>query len=185
MKRLLAVLILFYFITGCTSNDGTGPALDLREKMQRSAGCSFTASITADYGDVTYDFVMDCITEDFSNVTFTVIEPETIHGITGYMDEIGGNLTFDDQVLAFPLVADEQLSPISAPWLLIQTLYSGYISSGGKDGPNYKVQMDDSYEENPLHMDVWLDDKNIPIHCDFLWNNRRILTVEITNFVFL
>ena len=185
MKRLITVLILFFLLPGCKKNEGTEPALALRKEMQNAKGCSFTALITADYGDATYTFNVDCISENFSNLKFSVTEPETIQGITGCIDETGSNLIFDDQVLAFPLVADDQLSPISAPWLLIRTLYSGYISAGGRDGQYYKVQMDDSYKEDPLRLDLWLNSSNKPTHCDFLWNNRRILTVDIINFHFV
>lgn len=185
MKRVIAVLLLFCLLPGCKSMKGTAPALALREELLNANGCSFRAGITADYGDVVYTFSLDCVADSSGNISFTVVAPETISGVTGNIDQIGGSLTFEDQVLAFPLVADGQLSPVSAPWLLIKTLRSGYISSGGQDGAYYKLQMDDSYEEDPLRADIWLDTANKPTHCDFMWDNKRILSVEITNFVFL
>lgn len=185
MKRIFAVLVLLLILTGCQNSDGTEPAMTLRDALLQAEGCSFLAVVTADYGDSNYTFTMDCSGDALGNVRFTVAEPETIQGITGVIDHEGGKLTFDDQVLAFPLLADEQLTPVSAPWLLVRTLRGGYISAGGQDGEYYKVQMDDSYEEDPLRMDVWLDDRNMPVHCDFLWANRRILSVEIRNFQIL
>lgn len=185
MRRVLSVLLMFSLLTGCKSMKGTDPALVLREKLLTANGCSFRTVITADYGDHYYVFTLDCTADSSGDISFTVVSPETISGITGTIDQAGGNLTFEDQILAFPLVADDQLSPISAPWLLVRTLRSGYISSGGQDGEYYKLQMDDSYEEDPLRADIWLDDGNIPTHCDFMWDNKRILSVEIANFAFL
>ena len=185
MRRFLPLMLFVVFLCGCSKTDGTESALLLRERLLQSSGCRFSANITADYGDATYAFVLDCQSDAEGNITFTVVEPETIQGITGMIDSAGGKLTFDDRILAFPLLADDQLTPVAVPWLLVRTLRSGYISAGGRDGDAYKIQMDDSYEEDPLRLDVWLNDEYIPIHCDFLWNNRRFLSAEIKNFAFL
>jgi len=185
MRRIIAIFLLLTVLTGCKNTDGTKPAVLLREKLLQSNGCSFLAVVTADYGESIYTFSLDCTADADGNITFTVADPETIKGISGRIDQEGGKLTFDDQVLAFPLLADDQLTPVSVPWLLVRTLRGGYISAGGKDGEHYKVQIDDSYEEDPLQLDIWLDDANLPIHCDFLWNGRRILSAEIKNFAIL
>lgn len=185
MRRLLPLLLLAIFLFGCKKTDGTEPALILRERLMESSGCSFKTVITADYGDSSYTFIMDCRADSEGNITFTVAEPETIQGITGKIDAEGGRLTFDERVLAFPLLTDGQLTPVSVPWLLMRTLRGGYISAGGRDGENYKIQMDDSYEEDPLRVDIWLNEENVPIHCDFMWNNRRFLSAQIIDFAFL
>ena len=72
---------------------------------------------------------MDCKADSSGNLTFTVVKPETISGITGTLSGDGGNLTFDDTALHFELMAENQLSPVSAPWILIKTLRNGYITS--------------------------------------------------------
>ena len=183
MRRILPFFLVFLFV-GCAKTDGTGPALSLRERLLQSKGCRFEVVITADYGDRIYSFTMNCITDCDGNVSFTVSEPESIAGISGIIDSEGGKLTFDDKLLAFPLLADDQLTPVSAPWLMMRTIRSGYISAGGEDGDQYKIQMDDSYEEDPLRLEVWLNQDNTPVHCDFIWKNRRFLSAKINNFVF-
>ena len=182
MRRILAIVMMLIILTGCKKSNGTEPALALRDKILQSEGCRFTVVIDADYGETLYSFTMDCISDQSGNVTFTVVKPDTIRGITGKVDSEGGSITFDDKVLSFPLLADEQLTPVSTPWLLLRTLRSGYISGGGKDGDYYKVIIDDTYENEVLKTQVWLDDQNMPIHCDFLWKNRRILTAKVENF---
>lgn len=185
MKRIAAVLLIILLFSGCKTSDGTAPGMDLRNALLAANGCSFQAIITADYGESMFTFVLDCVSDAEGNITFTVAEPETIQGISGKIDESGGNLTFDDKILTFPMLADDQLTPVSVPWLLVRALRSGYISSGGADADLYKLEIDDSYEEDPLRMDLWLDNHDKPVHCDFLWNNRRILSAEIKNFSIL
>lgn len=185
MKRVIIAVLFFTLLTGCKNADSIEPGIALREQLLQANECRFTVVITADYTEYTYTFTLDCISDKNGNITFCVIEPESIRHVTGRIDSEGGRIVFDDQILAFPLIADDQLTPVSVPWLLMRTLRGGYISAGGKDGDNFKLQMDDSFEEDPLTLDIWLDDKYQPIHCDFLWRNRRILTAEIKNFSIL
>lgn len=185
MRRFLPFILPILLLVGCKASANAEPALALRNKLLQSNGCSFLTVVTADYGDSIYTFTLDCLADKDGNVSFTVIDPETISGITGKIDYEGGKLTFSEKILAFPLVADEQLTPVSVPWLLVRTLRSGYIGAGGQDGDYQKVEMDDSYDEDPLRVDVWFNEANLPVHCDFLWNNRRILTAKIENFSIL
>lgn len=183
MKRLIAVVLLMLLLTGCS---GDGEELDramaLRSKLLTSSGCSFDAVITADYGDKSYSFSVTCQADEQGNVTLQVTQPESIAGISGRISEEGGKLSFDDTALAFELLADGQVTPVSAPWLLVKTLRSGYVTSCGMDGQQVRVSIDDSYEEDALHLDIWLDQQNIPLRAEILFRDRRILSLEIENF---
>jgi hypothetical protein len=159
-------------------------AMALRSALL-AKGAEFDAAVTADYGDKTYSFGMHCRMEAQGKVTFSVTAPETIAGITGTVSASGGKLTFDGNALAFTLLADGQVSPVSGPWLLMKTLRSGYLTSCGVEDGCLRIAIDDSYEDDALHLDVWLDESDCPKRGEILWKGRRILTVEIENFVFL
>ena len=185
MKRLWALLTLMVFLCGCASeNTELNRVLSFREKLLSDC-CSFTAEITADYGDQLYSFSVGCTADANGEVSFVVIAPESISGMSGKLKGDSGFLTFDDQVLAFPLLADGEVSPVSAPWLLIKTLRNGYISSAGKDGENIQVAMNDSYEEDALQVDIWLNEEDIPICADIMWQGRRVLSMTIKDFAFV
>lgn len=184
MKRLAAVCLIILMLTGCGKNDSElKRATSLREKLLKCTSCSFRAGVNANYGDKTYDFVMDCSADRNGNLTFTVVEPESIAGIQGSFSSEGGRLTFDDQVLAFPKLADGELSPVSAPWLIVKTLLSGYLTSCGTDSNGLRVTIDDSYEEDALQMDIWLNESDFPFYAEILWQGRRILAVNVENFI--
>ena len=108
--------------------------------------------------------------------------PETIAGITGTFTGEKGLLTFDDFALEFPRLTDDQITPISGPWILMKTLLGGYLTSCGPDGENLRVTIHDSYEEDALTMDIWLDGENKPIRGEILYDGRRIVTMDIENF---
>ena len=44
------------------------------------------------------------------------------------------------------------------------------------------LTIDDSYEEDALQLDIWLDGQNLPVQSDILYDGRRILTVQVSNF---
>ncbi len=178
MKRVFLIMFCILFLCGC--NDGTvmDEALALRGAILQAETCSFTAVVTADYGDQIYSFTLDCVCDKQGDVTFTVKAPESIAGITGKITADGGNLTFDDQVLAIPMLTDDQITPVSAPWILMRTLRGGYITSCA-DG---RVTIDDSYADDALTLDISLDQQKLPKMAEIYWKNRRILTLELENF---
>ena len=185
MKRFGVLLLLVCFLAGC---DKKGKELErglqLRDRLL-SAGCSFDADITADYGDNLHTFSMNCRTDANGDLSFTVTAPESISGITGTVTREGGHLTFDDAALYFDLLTDDLISPISAPWILVKTLRGGYLRTAGMDEDLLRLTIDDSYEEDALMLDIWLDEQDIPIRGEILWDGRRILTLDVANFVFV
>lgn len=185
MKRFFACICLVLFLSGCADTDEEMQrAMALRVKAQ-SCALEFTAVITADYGDRTYAFTMDCQADQTGKLTFQVIQPQSIAGISGSVGQNSGKLTFDDHVLAFDILADDLISPVSGPWVLVKALRSGYLTSCGSEVDSLRIAIDDSYENDALHLDIWLDDGDLPKQCDILWQGRRLLSIEVQNFRFL
>ncbi len=185
MKRTVAAVLLLLLLCGCGNADADlSRGLALREKLQQS-GCSFTATITADYGEKLYEFVMECESDAAGTVGFTVLRPESIAGVTGKVSAGGGKLSFDDSVLAFELLADGELSPVSAPWLLMKTLRSGYLASCSKCDGNLCLTIDDSYEDDALQLDIILNQDDLPQRVHILWQGRRVLSMHVENFAFV
>ncbi len=185
MKRLGVLFCLVLLLTGCSSQDADlDRAMALRAKMLAGA-VSFKVDVTADYGSKTYEFAMDCQADAAGNLTFTVTKPMAIAGITGAVSGSGGKLTFGDTALAFELMADDQLSPVSGPWVLMNTLRSGYLTSVSTEGDALRLAIDDSYEEDALHLDIWLDKNDVPIRGEILWQGRRLLSMDVKDFTFL
>lgn len=184
MKRLIAIACVLLLLTGCSQVKAElDRAMTLRAKLLAAQGVSFDARITADYGDKTYTFAMACRGDAQGNLTFSVVEPESISGITGSLSQNGGKLTFDDKALAFDVMADGLVSPVSGPWLLMKTLRSGYLTSCGGEGEYLRLAIDDSYANDALHLDIWLDSSDTPVRGEILWQGRRILSLEVKNFV--
>ena len=185
MRRLGILFLMLIMLCGCSeSSQQLDRALALRGKIQQKE-VYFQATVTADYGEKTHTFSMACHADPMGNFKFQVTEPENIAGISGTITKGNGKLTFDDQVLAFDILADELVSPVSGPWVLMETLRGGYLTSCSTEGDLLRVSIDDSYENNALHLEVWLDSNDIPQQCEIYWQGRRLLSIDVKNFAFL
>lgn len=185
-KSVAAVILLVLLLAGCgAENADLARGLALREAILAGKGCSFTAEVTADYGESLHIFSVACEADAAGNLQFTLLAPETVAGITGTVSENGGALTFDGTALAFPLLADNQVTPVSAPWLLVKTLRSGYIAAAGREGELLRLSIDDSYADDALRLEIWADGENRVVHGDILYGGKRILTLEVKDFTIL
>ena len=158
--------------------------LQFRERLLVT-GCAFRCKVTADFGDNIYSFVLDCSSDPHGSLSFKVVEPDEISGISGTIRAGKGKLEYEDAVLAFPLLADGEISPVSAPWVLINTLRSGYMVSYGKDGEGILLNLRDSFDEDPLELDVWFDQNGSPVQADILWQGRRAVSIVVEDFCFV
>ena len=183
MKRAAAVLVLRGMLTGCFSaKPELERGMELRTRLLAASGCSFDADITADYGDRLYTFSVECLGDEKGDLSFTVRKPESISGITGSISDSKGKLTFDDAALDFPLLTDGLLNPVSAPWVFFKTLRSGYITSAGVESEQLHLSIDDSFEDDALHLDIWLNDEDLPVRAEILWDGQRYLSMDVNHF---
>jgi len=186
MRILGSVMVVLMLLSGCGSgNAGLEGAMAFRDRLLDASGCEFSALITADYGTGSDTFRMEVHADAEGNVAFEVTEPEPISGITGTVTRSGGALTFDDTILGFPMLAEGRLAPVSAPWVLLKALRSGYLSSVGKESDGWRLTVLDSYEEDALVLDVWFDENWQPIHSEILFKGEKILTLVPENLRFV
>ena len=155
MKKCVVWILLLLFISGCdhTSKE-IEKSMQFRSRILQSSQCRYTAEITADYGDQLCVFTLDCTADNAGKVSFTVVEPSDISGISGELTGEGGRLVFDDVALSFPLMADDLLSPISAPWIFMKAIRSGFLQSACTENGGICLSIEDQYKEDILLLDI-------------------------------
>lgn len=183
MKCALALLGIFVVLSGCSAgNRELERGMELRSELLSAQQCVFDAEITADYGDRLNIFSVSCQGDAGGGLKFTVTAPESISGITGEISESGGRLTFDETALQFDTMTDDCVSPVSAPWIFLKTLRGGYLAAAGMEGELLHLTVHDSYAEDALCLDIWVDAKNKPVRAEILHENQRIITLTVKNF---
>ena len=176
-------MLILLTLTGCSKTKSMlDKAMTLRVDLLACESYTFDAVITADYGDEVNTFGMHCIGDNDGNLEFTVTEPETIASITGMISAGEGKLTFDDKAVAFSLLADGQVTPVSGPWILMKTLMGGYLTACNEEEGLIHLMIHDSYEDDALELEIWLDQQSHPVQAEIGYEGRRILTMEIENF---
>ena len=180
LKRIWGFFLLCLFLSGCQSTEDA--AIALRQRVLQAESVRFEAEVTADYGDTLSVFTLDCQGSSQGDVTFQVLAPESIEEITGTVKAGKGALTFDGTALSFPLLADGQLSPVSAPWLFLRVLRGGNLLSQGAEGELTRVTFRDGFREEDLLADVWLSGDSDPVRCEFLHKGHKILSITLRSF---
>lgn len=177
MKRILPI-VLAVLLSGCSARTEMDQALALRGRLLGEQ-TRFRCTVTADYIDTADVFSMDCTGETDGSLHFTVTEPESICGISGTISGSDGELTFAGDILAFPLLGDDRLSPAAAPWVLVNALKNGYITSVGKEGEGLILTIDDSYDEDAMTLQIATDESCNPIFAEVFLDGRRILSMQV------
>lgn len=183
MKIWAISLCLLVLLTGCDASSEIERGMALRSLLLNAKTCTMDINVTADYGETTNEFGLSCSFDQMGNMDFFVLEPESIKKITGKISGNAGSLIFDDTVLYFDLMADGQLSPISAPWVFMKALRSGYLRAACAEEGMIRLTMDESFEDDALQLDIWLNEKNLPVRGEILFRSRRILSLDVENFV--
>lgn len=183
MKLLAGILIICCVFTGCSPKEQDLDAvMELRQKILHANSCRFDATISAFYDESVYIYDLTCESDQDGNLQFTVISPESIAGITGTLSANEAALTFDDTILTFPQMADGRVSPVTGVWIFLNTLRSGYLSACGRNADGLILSIDDSYESDPLHLEIQTDHQAIPIGAEIYYNQQRVLLIQIRNF---
>ena len=186
MKQAGVVALLLLLLSGCSaSSTELERGMALRSRLLQASSVVFDADITADYGDTVHTFSVSCQTDSQGNLAFTVTAPESISGITGTVAEKDGRLTFDDIALQFDLMAEDQITPVSAPWILMRTLRAGYLTSACTEEKQIRLTINDSYEDDALQLDIWLDEQELPVRAEIVYDERRILSLDVKGFEIL
>ncbi len=186
MKKVGVLFLFLCILSGCAKADRElERGMALRFSLLQGNGVRFQAEITADYGDKLHSFGVACQADSKGNLQFEVTAPETIQGITGSVSGEGGHLTFEEVALQFASMADGQITPVMSPWVFLKTLRGGYLTSACMEENLLHLTIDDSYEDDALQLDIWVNEANAPVRAEILYDGRRILTLDVKDFVIL
>ena len=134
MRKLMScVLMMTLLLAGCNAG-GSGEespddlAAQIRGEYLSLSAWTATVSVTADYGERVYDFVLDVSWEKEGETVLTVVEPELIAGITARLKEDGAYLEYDGASLSTGPLTGEGMTPLEAVPFLMEQLTSGYMA---------------------------------------------------------
>lgn len=183
MKRIIGiVLVVCVLFSGCNISEELEPLDKLRGLLRQGSGLEFDVRIWAEYVDTQHSFLLHCAMDTEGVIRFEVLEPESIKGVAGTIDETGGSLTYDGVILTFPLLADGTLSPVCAPWFLLRSINGGLIRSVSNDSELYGITFDESFRGEAFQVELQLSADGIPVRSEIFWEGLCIVKMDIESF---
>ncbi len=171
-------------LCGCASETSVlEPAIEFRSALLQAGGCSFRAKIEADFGDRVEIFTVDCDYGADGTARLTIVEPETIAGITAAVTDGGGKITYDGMSVEFGLLANGSVIPAAAPALTAFCWSGEYIAAAGTEEDVYRVTYEKDYGEKRLQIDTYFKN-DLPFFAEVCYNDQRILKLDISDYSF-
>lgn len=179
MRLKIAVpMLMILLLCGCgTRSEITEVPVQFRMGLREAGGCTYTVALTADYGDYVREFTLDCdCTMDGSS--FTVIEPDSVAGITATVSNEQAQVSYRDTILAVESFSTRAVSPMAVPFLLTKAWSEGYISAVGEPE---QVEYLLGFGTDELVVSTVFDE-NIPAECEVSDGTSTLITCQITEF---
>lgn len=182
MRRWMATLLLLLPLWGCAGQESSlDEALRFRASLTQAGGCSFVGRITADFGDSVEVFTVSCRASAEGTTELTLLEPETLEGVTAVVSQDGGTVTYDGLMVEFGLLAQGNLIPAAAPAVVAGCWSSAYISCAASDADSYRVTYERDYEEKRLTVDTFFKN-GLPYYAEVCYNQTCVLQMEISDY---
>ena len=182
-KFALLLTLISIFLTGCAAKSPAQQPLTFRTALLEAGGCSFTAAVTADYGETTTDFTLDASFAPDTGASLTVTAPETIAGITAHVKDSTADVSFDNTQLGLGSLANGRLAPLAAPYVLGQSWAGAYIDSTGTEDGLLRATYRLGYDKQELVVDTWFTEEPFtPQYAEISADGRMVLSIRISNF---
>ena len=182
-KFALLLTLISIFLTGCAAKSPAQQPLTFRTALLEAGGCSFTAAVTADYGETTTDFTLDASFAPETGASLTVTAPETIAGITAHVKDSTADVSFDNTQLGLGSLANGRFAPLAAPYVLGQSWAGAYIDSTGTEDGLLRATYRLGYDKQELVVDTWFTEEPFtPQYAEISADGRMVLSIRISNF---
>ena len=153
----------------------------LRTALMEAGCCRFTLELTADFGDYTRDYTLDCWGEAAGDATMMILEPEIARGVSAVVGGENAQVSYDGTILAVEKFESRPISPMAAPMLLTRAWSQGYIRSAGRDGDLDQVCYQLSYGGRELEIVTWLAGQT-PVRSEITDGKNVLVSGEIRDF---
>lgn len=181
---LLAAALLLA-LTGCAgSEDGAvQEALNFRTSLLAADHCSFTADVTADYGERVGNFTLECTYSPAANgAELTVTAPDSIAGISAAVDGEEASVTFEDVSLELGTLAGGQVAPLQLPQLLGDAWTYSYVESQSEEGDGILVTYRSGYDDEELLVFTRFDSTMTPVQAEVYSDGVCVLTAALSDY---
>lgn len=188
--RWFPLMMSLLLLAGCAAG-GQGEksaediALAIQKEFSTMTACTGRFRLTADYGERTFECVVDAVYDQVTGGTLTLVEPELVKGVTARFSGGETALSYDGFSLETGPLTDEGVAPMEALPTLWRQIAQGYIAAvGEKDGVlTVTYRADGQSPGTGLEAAVTFDTENHkPRSGELFWDGSRVAAVEVQEF---
>lgn len=188
--RWFPLMMSLLLLAGCTAGkqgkqSGEDLALAIQKEFSGMTACTGRFRLTADYGERTFECVLDAAYDQVTGGSLTIVEPELVQGVTARFAAGETSLCYDGFSLETGPLTDEGISPMETLPTLWRQITEGYIAAvAEKDGLLTVTYRPDSQSPGAgLEAAVAFDtESHQPVTGELFWDSARVAAVEVQEF---
>ena len=176
-------MMLFCLLCACGGGK-TEPIqapVDYRAALLRAGGCRFRAEGRAEQGDRICEFALDCLCRADGSAQVTVLEPESVAGVTAAVDGGSGALVYDGVRVSLGLTEDLRLAPLAAPATVLAGWLEGDIVSAGEEDNALCAVFELEPGQDPLSVYTWFA-AGEPVRAELVRGGAVRASLRLTDF---
>ena len=187
MKRYAAMLIcLAALLSGCAAEQTDTRAEDLQRKYAAMDGYAATVELTTAERDESTRYRLDVKSEG-GETRVTVLEPETIAGVSATVSGDALSLVYDGMALSAGGAATE-LNAVNGTDAVVRAAAEGFIAEHNHerygDADALRLCLETELNGETLHVAVWFDEQDAPLYAEIERDGWVMQYLEFTNFTF-
>ena len=188
--RWFPLMMSLLLLAGCAAGEqgkqsAEDKALAIQKEFDRMTACTGRFSLTADYGERTFECVVDAAYDQVTGGALTIAEPELVKGVTARFNAGETSLSYDGFSLELGPLTDEGISPMETLPTLWRQVSQGYIAAvAEKDGViTVTYRPDGQSPGRGLEAVVIFDgESHKPLSGELFWDGSRVAAVEVQEF---
>lgn len=179
MKKLLLLLMISVTLTmtACGGN-AEDEFAGFCAEVEQAQSIAFTANLRAEYADKTASFKL-AYTQNDEGIKVTVIEPETISGISARVKDDSARLEYDGVILDIGSLDANGLSPMSALPVAIMAFRNAHIDSVWEEDGMTAAQL---VVSDDTSVTVWLDGELTPCNAEISSGGKALVFIEFCDW---
>ena len=186
MKRLFALLVPLFLLSGCAAGQTDARAEDLQQKYAALSGCDARAAVAVVRDGETRQYTLD-IAKDGDETRVTVLEPEALSGVSAVVSGDALSLEFDGMALDAGS-ADERISAVNATDIVLRAAASGYVTERNteryEDMDALRLCFETEQDGERLYVTAWFDADDAPLYAEIERDGEVLAYLEFTAFQF-
>ena len=180
MKKalLLPIMLCILLVLSACGGNAEDEFGSFCAELEQAQSIGFTAKLRAEYEDKTANFKL-AYTQNAEGIKVTIIEPETISGISARVKDDSARLEYDGVILDIGSLDANGLCPMSALPVTVMALRNAHVDSVWEENGMTAARL---IVSDDTSVTVWLDGEMIPCSAEISSGWNAVVFIEFCDW---